>query len=130
VTIDVTVQSLDHVVRTVLLCKRGKPCEWISGYSEVDLRGHAAPVPEHVPSGATSNRGGYYDRRNDANMHALRFGNPRAASVRWQNYLAQQLPVLWVPGRYFQISAIRETLHGVDQDPNRAVWPEEWRVSG
>jgi peptide/nickel transport system substrate-binding protein len=44
-----------------------------------------------------------------------------------QNYLAQQLPVVWMPQFDFQISAVTDALHGVyPQDPDTNIYPENW----
>ena len=49
--------------------------------------------------------------------------------TRFENYMAQQLPVLWVPYRPFQLSMIRKTLHGVVQSPILSLTPEDWSFS-
>jgi hypothetical protein len=50
-----------------------------------------------------------------------------AASYAYENYLAQQLPVLWMPQFDFQISAVSNTLRGVyPQDPLTNIYPENW----
>jgi peptide/nickel transport system substrate-binding protein len=49
------------------------------------------------------------------------------ALYAYQNYLAKQLPVLWMPQLDNQISAVSGTLRGVyPQDPLGNIYPENW----
>lgn len=43
----------------------------------------------------------------------------------YENYIAKQLPVLWMPQLDVQISAVNNKLQGVyPQDPDGNVYPE------
>lgn len=47
--------------------------------------------------------------------------------ARYENYLAEQVPVIWMPQPAYQISEIRTTLHGaVPQSPIDGLTPENW----
>jgi peptide/nickel transport system substrate-binding protein len=73
-----------------------------------------------------SNSGGYSSPAADALMARLPSGG-YPALYAYQNYLAQQLPVLWMPQFDFQISAVTDALHGVyPQDPDTNIYPENW----
>ena len=49
------------------------------------------------------------------------------ALYAYENYLAKQLPVLWMPQLDAQISAVNKKLHGVyPQDPDGNIYPENW----
>jgi peptide/nickel transport system substrate-binding protein len=73
-----------------------------------------------------SNSGGYHNPAADALMAKLPSGG-YPALYAYENYLAQQLPVLWMPQFDFQISAVSDTLRGVyPQDPLTNIYPENW----
>ena len=51
----------------------------------------------------------------------------QSAFYNYENYLAKQLPVLWIPNTYNQISAIKTNLAGADQQsPLLLLTPEQW----
>jgi peptide/nickel transport system substrate-binding protein len=77
-------------------------------------------------SAGGSNSGGYSDPAADALMEKLPSGGYQAL-YSYENYLAQQLPVLWMPQFDFQISAVNSKLRGVyPQDPDTNIYPENW----
>jgi peptide/nickel transport system substrate-binding protein len=77
-------------------------------------------------SAGGSNTGGYSDPAADALMEKLPSGG-YPALYSYENYLAQQLPVLWMPQFDFQISAVNSKLRGVyPQDPDTNIYPENW----
>jgi peptide/nickel transport system substrate-binding protein len=77
-------------------------------------------------SAGGSNSGGYHDPAADALMARLPTGGYQALYA-YENYLAQQLPVLWMPQFDFQISAVSNTLRGAyPQDPLTNIYPENW----
>jgi peptide/nickel transport system substrate-binding protein len=43
--------------------------------------------------------------------------------------MAQQLGVLWMPYRPYQLSMIKNSLKGVVQSPILSLTPEEWSFS-
>ena len=45
----------------------------------------------------------------------------------YENYMANQIPVLWMPQPVYQISEIDTNLHGVlPQSPIESLTPENW----
>jgi peptide/nickel transport system substrate-binding protein len=45
----------------------------------------------------------------------------------YENYLADQIPVLWMPQPVYQISEISKDLHGtLPQSPIEGLTPEDW----
>ncbi len=77
-------------------------------------------------SGADDNAGSYVSAENDTlDNHLASGGLPALDS--YQNYLAQQLPVLWMPQFDNQISAVSSKLRGTfPQDPLGNIYPENW----
>jgi peptide/nickel transport system substrate-binding protein len=77
-------------------------------------------------TGAVNNSGGYTNPAADALMNRLPSGG-YPALYAYQDYLAKQLPVLWMPQLDVQISAVNSKLKGVyPQDPLGNIYPENW----
>jgi len=92
--------------------------------------------PDYLPTGETlfatnsaNNAGGYSDPTNDADINAtLQARTPAAfnqAMYKWQNYLAGQLPVVYMPIR----PVLNEVIKGLDigvQNSALMITPEMW----
>jgi peptide/nickel transport system substrate-binding protein len=67
----------------------------------------------------------------NADINAALVGSGGAAIItRYENYLADQLPVIWEPDSDYQVSAISSKLHGATpQDPALAISPELWYLT-
>jgi peptide/nickel transport system substrate-binding protein len=75
---------------------------------------------------AVDNSGAYNDKTANGLMNNLPSGG-YPALYKYENYLAQQLPVLWMPEFDSQISAVSTKLHGAfPQDPDNNIYPEDW----
>jgi peptide/nickel transport system substrate-binding protein len=91
-------------------------------------------APDYYPTGdeifstgAGSNGGSYSNPTNDANTVATTTSNDPAALNTYQDFLAKDLPVIWIPSAYAQLSMVKKTLHGWDpQDPILQLNPENW----
>jgi peptide/nickel transport system substrate-binding protein len=118
--------SFNTVIGTAVPCKS---CAW-------QLQNWGAGwifAPDFYPSGesifqtgAGSNSGDYSDTTNDANILATNV--TQAPLTVYENYLAEQLPVIWQPNQVTTLTEIRNTLSGVTpQNPLEAITPENWR---
>ncbi|HTW05052.1 MAG TPA: ABC transporter substrate-binding protein [Streptosporangiaceae bacterium] len=77
-------------------------------------------------SNGPSNLGGYSSPEADTLIGRLGSGGVQALYA-YQNYLAKQLPGLWMPQTDTQISAVNSKLRGVfPLDPLQNVYPEDW----
>ncbi len=77
-------------------------------------------------SNGPSNLGMYSDSKADSLISALGSGG-LSALYSYENYLAQQLPGLWMPQTDTQISAVSNKLKGTfPQDPLNNIYPENW----
>jgi peptide/nickel transport system substrate-binding protein len=75
---------------------------------------------------AVDNGGLYSSATADADMANLAKGG-YPALYKYENYLAQQLPVLWMPQFDAQISAVSDKLQGwLPQDPDTNIYAENW----
>jgi peptide/nickel transport system substrate-binding protein len=77
-------------------------------------------------SNGPSNLGGYSNTEADALISQLGAGGIPALYA-YQDYVAKQLPGLWMPQTDTQISAVTDKLGGVfPQDPLGNIYPENW----
>jgi peptide/nickel transport system substrate-binding protein len=97
----------------------GEAWLFVPGYNEPDgsiLFGSDGP----------SNLGSYSSPKADSLIEQLGSGGIPAFHA-YENYLAGQLPGLWMPQADTQISAVSNRLHGVlPQDPLNNIYPEDW----
>jgi peptide/nickel transport system substrate-binding protein len=91
-------------------------------------------APDYYPTGdeifstgAGSNGGGYTNATNDANTSATTTSNDPSALYTYEDFLAKDLPVIWIPVADAQLSMVKKTLHGWDpQDALLQLYPENW----
>jgi peptide/nickel transport system substrate-binding protein len=77
-------------------------------------------------SEGADNSGAYDSPSADTLMAKLASGG-YPALYAYENYIAKQLPVLWMPQFDAQISAVSDKLKGVyPQDPDSNIYPENW----
>ncbi len=93
--------------------------------------------PDNYPSGevafatgAVGNFGSYSNSRMDTLIRATTTQPGLGPLDTWQNYTAQQLPMLFMPVSPVQISAISKRLHGATPQPvdGLGITPELWSV--
>ena len=79
---------------------------------------------------AASDAGGYCDPEAESDILATETDSHLSAMYTYEDYLAKQLPVIWLPVAYGQLSMINKNLRGaVPQDPLLQIYPENWRWS-
>jgi peptide/nickel transport system substrate-binding protein len=91
-------------------------------------------VPDYYPSGETlflsgsgANSGGYSNAENDTLINDTLTSTSVQALYTWQNYLAQQLPVIWQPNGVYQLTEVVNSLRGViPQSTTLGINPEDW----
>ena len=44
----------------------------------------------------------------------------------YNDFLAEDLPVLWMPNPYYQITAVKNTIDLGELDATGDTWPEDW----
>jgi peptide/nickel transport system substrate-binding protein len=121
--------SEGQVLSTATACPKGPGCTWQMAQwgSPSWIWPSAFPSGEAIfATGAGVNAGSYSDHTNDANIAAVQTSASPTALQRYENYLGQQLPVLWLPNTYNQVSAIKTSLAGVQQTPLLFLTPEQW----
>jgi peptide/nickel transport system substrate-binding protein len=80
-----------------------------------------------LESGGSLNLGHYSNAVDDRNIESSLHSNSLAALYLYQDYLAKQLPLLWVPTPDTRLSEIKSNLHGVTpQNAFLTLSPEDW----
>jgi peptide/nickel transport system substrate-binding protein len=78
---------------------------------------------------AGTNPGGYSDSTADSLISAVQDAKSPAVFARYENYIAQQLPMLWIPNVPDQVSAISKSLHGaMPQGTLGMIAPQLWKL--
>jgi len=128
--IDVTLSQapFNTVVGSATACSPGPNCMW-----ELENWGIGwVYEPDHYPTGeqtfstgGPSNSGSYNDATNDRlTLQTITSG---VTLTKWENYLAQQLPVVWQPNTVTEMSEIQDNLRGTTpQNPSWSINPENW----
>jgi peptide/nickel transport system substrate-binding protein len=141
IAIDLTTAPFDTVIGNAQPCKTGSPCTWDMEF----WGGGWIYAPDYEPTGdelwsctgsgasvqyAGSDSGGYCDSQAESDILATETSSNVQAMYTYEDYLAKQLPVIWLPVAYAQLSEINKDLKGTDpQDPLLQIYPENWRWS-
>jgi peptide/nickel transport system substrate-binding protein len=126
--INETTSTFDTVIGNATACTPGPSCTW----EFQDWAGSWVYSPDIYPSGeelfatgAVANYGSYSDPTNDANIKATDFSN--TSLDNYENYLAKQLPVIYLPDQVQSLTEIQNNLRGVvPQNPLSTITPEDW----
>ncbi len=79
---------------------------------------------------AGSDSGGYCDPQAQSLILATETSSDVHAMYAYEDYLAKQLPVIWMPVNYAQLNMINKNLKGTQPlDPLLQIYPENWRWS-
>jgi peptide/nickel transport system substrate-binding protein len=109
-------------------CMSGSPCTVEEGW----WGGGWEYSPDYYPSGETlfytdagSNAGNYSNAKADSLIAATTNTNTNLNA--YQNYIAQQLPMVWQPNADYELSEVRSTIRGIaPQNPFANLFPEYW----
>ena len=139
--IKLTLQSAPGgtVISTTFGCNPSNPktCQWDMGDAAVNGFSWTYS-PGYLPTGealfvpdAVANQGHWNDPQANNLIKATTTNSSISALYTYENYLAKNLPVIWMPSEYYQLSAVKTTLNGtLPQDPNVQIYPENWSLSG
>jgi peptide/nickel transport system substrate-binding protein len=130
--IDLTIrqQPLNSVLGNSVPCEAGESgCDW-----DMSFFGTAGswyyplnPSGEQLFStGASANFGNYSDPKADRLIRAVQYSADQNAMHAYGEYLAERLPVMWMPNPAYQVSVIRNDLRGIDQNPTVTLSPQDW----
>jgi peptide/nickel transport system substrate-binding protein len=126
--VNLTSATFNTVIGIAVPCKPTPSCTW-----QMESWGAWVFSPDYFPSGedlfltdASSNAGSYSDPQADTLIKATYQGN--ASLAAYENYLAQQLPVVWQPNPV-TVAEVNKRLTGVTPvNPLLTINPEDWRI--
>ncbi len=130
VGIVLNIQEVDDSVAVSQKCEADAPCNWDlsffgsqgSWYFPVYASGERL-----FASDAPVNLGLYSNAEADTLIEATQFSDSTDALDAYNSFLAEDLPVLWMPNPVYQISAYNSDLEGIaPQDPMNLMYPENW----
>jgi peptide/nickel transport system substrate-binding protein len=116
-------------------CTYATPC---SNWDLADWGGGWVYSPDYIPTGeelfetgASSNAGDYSNPTNDANIVATNVASSQSVEIsslfKYENYLAKQLPVIWMPTVPYQLTMYKSNLQGlVPQGVYDEVYPADY----
>ncbi|MFJ9407751.1 peptide ABC transporter substrate-binding protein [Streptomyces sp. NPDC101393] len=131
VALDIRQQPLNTVLGTTVPCKETEPAcaQWQLGFFGTQGSWYfpADPSGEQIfATDAPSNMGNWSSPKTDRLIRATEYSDDPAAMRDYGREVARQLPVLWTPNPAYQVSAIRNDLRGVDQNPTLTLAPQDW----
>jgi peptide/nickel transport system substrate-binding protein len=132
-TLSVKQAPLNTVLNDSAICKPSQAsCSWQMSFFGTQGSWYypAYPSGEQLFStNAGVNLGSYSDAQADKLVQATNTSGSASAMQAYSAYLAQNLPVIWVPNPDYQVSAIKNTLGGVVQNPLAGMNPQQWYLS-
>jgi len=142
ITLTLNQESTADVASTIQNgCSSSKPCNnW--DLADVALSFTWTYGPDFLPTGeelfvpgAVDDSGGYSSATNDANVAATNTAPNQAAEIqdlyKYQDYLARQLPVIYMPLGTIQLTMYKSNLKGlVPQDSFDVIYPQQYRLGG
>ena len=128
INVDLSQASFDTVIGNAIPCS-GSSCTWQManwGAGWLFSPDYYPTGEEIFQTGADSNSGSYSDPTNDDNIKAT--NTTQVPLTQYENYLAEQLPVVYQPNPSSSLTEIAKGLTGVTpQSPSWAITPENWR---
>lgn len=132
VTLTLKSEPFGDVEAAAVPCVSGAACTW-------DMAWWAGWTwdPDYLPTageifakGAGGNAGGYDNAEANALISAEHLTSGNGPIEAAENYLAKDLPVLYLPQFSIQVSVIKNNLHGaLPQDPVGNIYPQNWSMS-
>lgn len=129
--VDMTIQdaTLDSVLTEAQKCKSGSDCSWQLVFfgTAGSWYFNAYPTGDHLwASGVKWNAGQYVDQKAFDLINATLVSSDPNAEQQYSAYLAQNLPVLWMPNPVYQVSVVSNQLDIGTQDPAGDFYPQKW----
>jgi peptide/nickel transport system substrate-binding protein len=98
INLQLEAKSFTDILGLVVPCTVGKPCPWELAYWGWEYSPDIYPTGEEIfTTGAGSNPGGYSDPTADKLIVATNHLSSLSSLYTYENYLSQQLPVIWQP---------------------------------
>lgn len=134
VGIELNIQEVPDSVSVTQKCESTDPgCDWdlsfFGSQSSWYFPVYASGERLFASDGAV-NLGSYNDPKADELIEKTQFGTDDKAMDEYNAYLAEELPVLWMPNPVAQTSAYKSNISGIDpQDPTLGMYPQDWKIT-
>ena len=129
-TLSVKQAPLNTVLNDSAICKPSQAsCSWQMSFFGTQGSWYypAYPSGEQIfASQAGVNLGSYASSEADNLISETNLSASASAMQAYSAYLAKNLPVIWVPNPDYQVSAIKTSLKGVEQNPLATMNPQQW----
>ncbi len=130
IQLNLSTNTLDAVYANASPCVKGRSCTWDMEY----WGGGWVYFPDYYPTGdiafatgAGGNYNGYKNVNTDQLIRASQTSDDLHALYAYEDYIATDLPVIWMPNSDVQLSEISTSLKGaLPQDPLLQIYPENW----
>ncbi len=135
INVQLSKASFNQVISNAAPCSSGSStCTW-----QMENWGAGwVYAPDYLPTGgeiysstAGSNFGSYNSAEANALINATHTSpNTIKALTNYENYITKQLPVVFTPNAYFQLSEVSSNVRGItgNQNPYANLTPEYWSV--
>lgn len=129
--IQLTIKEVPDSVAVTQKCKADDPkCTWDLSFFGSQASWYFPPYASGERLFATNapvNLGSYSNPEADKLVDATQFSSDESAMKAYNSFLAEDLPVLWMPNPVAQISAYKKNIVGIDpQDPTLEMLPQDW----
>ncbi|MGC8460314.1 MAG: peptide ABC transporter substrate-binding protein [Candidatus Dormibacteria bacterium] len=127
-------KTFNQVLNDAVPCTAGTPCNWDMAF----WGGGWIYAPDYYPTGdelwatgAGSNSGAYSNPTADALIQKTEYAGGTIQDLKnYEDFMTKNLPVIWLPVAYAQLSEINVNLKGATpQDPLLNLNPENWRFN-
>jgi len=133
IQLNLSTAPFNTVIANATPCTPGQPCKW----DMENWGGGWVYSPDYYPTGdeifstgAGSNSGGYTNSSNDQLTLNSETSNDVSALNKYEDFLAKDLPVVFLPTQDYQLEMINSHLQGaLPQDPLLQIYPENWSWS-
>ena len=115
-------------------CSNWELADWGSNVDWVYSPDYFPTGGELYATGASSNAGDYSSAQNNANIAATHTAPNQSQELRdlfrYEDYLAKQLPVVWMPNGPYQLTVYKSNLKGlVPQGVYDEIYPQDYYFS-
>ncbi|MEB4614465.1 peptide ABC transporter substrate-binding protein [Leucobacter sp. M11] len=130
VKMTIDAKPLDSVLTEAQSCKTGEgECTWELAFFGTAGSWYfsAYPTGERVFAKDTKWNAGQYDNPEAEKLiTAMTASTDPSIAKQYSEFLAKDLPVMWMPNPVYQVSVIRDGLDVGTQDPGASFLPQRW----
>lgn len=131
--IELNIKEVPDSVAVSQKCEKDKPCDWDMSFFGSQASWYFPPYASGERLFATDapvNLGSYSNPEADKLIDATQFSSDQSAMDNYNKFLAEDLPVLWMPNPVAQISAWKSNIAGIDpQEPTLGMYPQDWALT-